>query len=220
MCGKENKTPIPKFSKTSLLTVALLAGALAASAQQDRFRQLKLEDTSGNQRALAERMLKETRVGLGGPWNVMLRSPEMSEGLLSLYNYFRWKTALPQPLVELAILTTAREWSVQFEWFAHYPIALKAGVPPAILADLRVGKRPKNMKPEEAVTHDFAVELCRKHVVSDATFQKAKTLLGEKNVVDLTSLVGTYISIGALLNVAEVKTTAKEGPDYLPALQP
>jgi 4-carboxymuconolactone decarboxylase len=198
----------------------MLASALAASAQQDRFRQLRLEDTSGDQHALAERMLKETRVGLGGPWNVMLRSPEMSQGLLSLYNYFRWKTALPRPLVELAILTTAREWSVQFEWFAHYPIALQAGLSPAILADLRVGRRPGNMKPEEAVTHDFTDELCRKHVVSDATFQKAKTLLGEKNVVDLTSLVGTYISIGALLNVAEVKTAIKDGPDYLPALQP
>jgi 4-carboxymuconolactone decarboxylase len=201
-----------------LLAVVLLATARASA--QDRFSQLKLEDTSGVQRALAERMLKETRVGLGGPWNIMLRSPEMSEGLLNIYNYFRWKTALPQPLVELAILTTAREWSVQFEWFAHYPLALKAGVPPAILADLRVRKRPGNMKPEQAVTYDFAVELCRKHSVSDATFQKAKTLLGEKNVVDLTSLVGTYISIGALLNVAEVKTTAKDGPDYLPALEP
>jgi 4-carboxymuconolactone decarboxylase len=202
----------------SLLAVVLLATARASA--QDRFSQLKLEDTSGVQRALAERMLKETRVGLGGPWNIMLRSPEMSEGLLNIYNYFRWKTALPQPLVELAILTTAREWSVQFEWFAHYPLALKAGVPPGLLADLRVRKRPGNMKPEQAVTYDFTVELCRKHAVSDATFQKAKTLLGEKNVVDLTSLVGTYISIGALLNVAEVKTTAKDGPDYLPALQP
>ena len=211
---------VADFSKRSPLAVVLLACALTASAQQDRFRQLKLEDTSGAQRILAERMLKETRVGLGGPWNIMLRSPEMSEGLLSLYNYFRWKTALSQPLVELAILTTAREWSVQFEWFAHYPLALKAGVSPAVLADLRVRKRPENMKPEEAVTHDFTVELCRKHIVSDTTFQKAKSLLGEKNVVDLTSLVGAYISIGALLNVAEVKTTAKDGPDYLPSLQP
>src|SRR5882724_2732634 len=211
---------VANLLKRLLIVAALLASVRAVPAQQDRFRRLKLEDTSGDQRALAERMLKETRVGLSGPWNVMLRSPEMSEGLLSLYNYFRWKTALPQPLVELAILTTAREWSVQFEWFAHYPLAVKAGVSPAILADLRVRKRPENMKPEEAVTHDFAVELCRNHAVSDATFRKAKTLLGEKNVVDLTALVGAYISIGALLNVAEVKTTAKDGSDYLPALQP
>src|SRR5438874_9523515 len=210
---------VANLLKRSLIVAALLASVRAAPAQQDRFRRLKLEDTSGDQRALAERMLKETRVGLGGPWNVMLRSPEMSEGLLGLYNYFRWKPALPHPLLERAILTTAREWSVQFEWFAHYPLALQAGLSPAILADLRVGKRPENMKPEEAVTHDFTVELCRNHVVSDVTFQKTKTLLGEKNVVDLTSLIGTYISIGALLNVAEVKTAVKNGPDYLPALQ-
>src|SRR5438445_12007689 len=101
----------------------------------------------------------------------MLRSPEMSEGLLGLYNYFRWKTALPHQVVELAILTTAREWSVQFEWFAHYPLAIQAGVSPAILADLRVRRRPKNMTPEETVAYDFTIELCRKHVVGDATFQ-------------------------------------------------
>jgi len=212
---------VANLLKSSLVvTVVLLASAIAASAQQDRFRQLKLEDTSGDQRALAERMLKQTRVGLGGPWNIMLRSPEMSEGLLSLYNYFRWKTALPHTLMELALLTTAREWSVQFEWFAHYPIALQAGVSPAVLADVRDGRRPKNMKPDEAVTYDFTVELCRKHFVSDAMYQKAKTLLGEKNVVDLTSLVGTYISIGALLNVAEAKTVVKDGPNYLPAFRP
>ena len=199
--------------------LGLLFCSSAAFAQADRFPQLKLEDTQGDQRALAERMLKETRIGLGGPWNIMLRSPNMSEGLLNLYNYFRWKTALPQPLVELAILTTAREWSVQFEWFAHYPIGLKAGLSPALIADLRVGKRPQNMKPGEAVAYDFTTELCRKHFVSDTTFQKANALWGEKTVVDLTSLIGTYISIGALLNVAEVKTSAKDGPDFLPPIQ-
>ena len=68
--------------------------------------------------------------------------------------------------------------------------------------------------------YNKAKELCRKHVVSDETFRKAKTLLGEKNVVDLTSLVGTYISIGALLNAGEVKTAVKDGPNYLPALRP
>src|SRR5580765_4086549 len=99
--NKENGMHLANPSRLTLVSAALLASTLNASAQQDRFRQLKLEDTSGDQRALAERMLKETRVGLGGPWNIMLRSPEMSQGLLSLYNYFRWKTALPRPLVEL-----------------------------------------------------------------------------------------------------------------------
>ena len=78
-------------SKISLAALCLLVCSSAAFAQADRFPQLKLEDTQSDQRPRAERMLKETRIGLGGPWNVMLRSPNMSEGLLSLYNYFRWR---------------------------------------------------------------------------------------------------------------------------------
>jgi 4-carboxymuconolactone decarboxylase len=190
--------------------------ALAAAGQQPRFPQLKLEDTSGAQRVLAERMLKETRAGLGGPWNVMLRSPGMAEGMISLYNHFRWKTALPQRLVELGILITAREWSVPYEWFIHYPLAVSQGVSPAVLADLRVGKRPAGMKADEQILYHYAIELLRNHVVSDATFQKAKAQLGEEQVVDLTALVGSYIAIGALLNVGEVKGTATDGPEFLP----
>jgi 4-carboxymuconolactone decarboxylase len=194
----------------------ILLFTFAAAAQQPRFPQLKLEDTSGAQRVLAERMLKETRAGLGGPWNVMLRSPGMAEGMMSLYNHFRWKTALPQRLVELGILVTAREWSVPYEWFIHYPLAVSQGVTPSVLADLRVGKRPAGMKPDEAILYDYAIELLRKHVVSEATFQKAKAELGEEQVVDLTALIGSYVAIGGLLNVGEVTGTATSGPEFLP----
>lgn len=198
-----------------ILLVVLSVACLA----QPRFAQKKLEETTGAERALAERFLKETRTGLGGPWNLMLRSPVMSEHLLEIYNYYRWKSTIPKPLMELAILVTAREWSAQFEWFAHYPIALKEGVSASLLADLRVGKRPSKMSAEEAVVYDFATEICRKHFVSEATFRRAKELFGEKDVVDLTSLIGTYISIGALLNVGEVPGATGQGADWLPPLR-
>jgi len=207
----EMTSPFFRVTATALM-LSVCGGA------QPRFPQRKLEETSGTERALAERFLKETRTGLGGPWNVMLRSPEMSESLLNIYNYFRWKSKLPKNLMELAIMTAAREWSVQFEWFAHYPIALKEGVSAAVLADLRVGKRPAGMKADEALVYDFTTEICRKHFVSEKTFAATKKALGEQNVVDLTSLVGTYLSIGALLNVSETPGAAKEGPDWLPPI--
>jgi 4-carboxymuconolactone decarboxylase len=190
---------------------------IAAIAQQPRFPQYKLEDTiPGPQRALAERMLKETRAGLGGPWNIMLRSPGMAEGMVALYNHFRRNTRLPQRLVEFGILITAREWSAQYEWFVHYPIALTQGMSAEVLADVRANRRPAGMKPDEEAVYNFAVEILRKHFVSDATFQKAKSELGEEQVVDLIALVGTYVAIGALLNVSEVKGTVTEGPGFLP----
>jgi 4-carboxymuconolactone decarboxylase len=197
------------------LTLTLFACAVAASAQE-RMPQLKLEDTAGPQRALAERMIKETRSGLTGPFNAMLRSPEMSEGLMSLYNYFRHNTALPRPLVELAILVTAREWSTQFEWYMHYPIARTEGVPDALLTELREGRRPASMKPEEEAVFDFTRQLIREHKVDDATYRKTLALLGEKNVVDLTGLIGTYATYAALLNVNAQKIPVESGPRFMP----
>ena len=198
-----------------LLTIALTASSLL-QGQTPRLPQLKLEDTTGEQRALAERMLKQTRSGLTGPFNAMLRSPEMAQGLMDLYLYFRYKTALPRPLVELAILITAREWSAPFEWYMHYPIGRTEGLNPEMLAILREGKRPTPMKAEETVVYDFSTELLRKHTVSDATYDKTLALLGEKNLVDLTALVSTYASYAAFLNVNQARLPPGSGPEYLP----
>jgi 4-carboxymuconolactone decarboxylase len=198
--------------RTILLSL-LLAGGLAA---QPRMPQLKLEDTTGEQRALAERMLKQTRSGLTGPFNPMLRSAEMSQSLMDLYLYFRYKTALPRSLVELAILTTGREWSAPFEWYMHYPIGVTEGLSEDLLGQLREGKRPSGMKADETTVYDFATELLRTHQVSDATYQKALTRLGEKGVVDLATLVTTYVSYAALLNINQLPLPPGSGPRYLP----
>ncbi len=200
----------------SLLAVLLLQAALAA--QQPRLPQLKLDDTSGQQRLLAEQMLKQTRSGLTGPFNAMLRSPEMSKGLMDLYLYFRYKTALPRNLVEIAILVTGREWSAPFEWYMHYPMAIAEGVSPELLAELREGRRPKTMTPEEASVYDFSTELLRTRRVTDGTYDKALKLFGETNVVDLTSLVSTYSAYAALLNVSRQPTPVAEGARALPVL--
>jgi len=199
------------------LTALLLLSAAAAASQTTRMPQLRLEDTAGEQRALAERMLKQTRSGLTGPFNAMLRSPEMSRGLMDLYLYFRYKTNLPRPLVELAILVTGREWSAAFEWYMHYPIAVKEGLPEPLLTQLRNGKRPSNMSDEQAAVYDFSVELLRDHKVSDSVYQKTLALFGEKKLVDLTALVATYSSYAALLNVNQLKLPPGSGPEYLPS---
>jgi 4-carboxymuconolactone decarboxylase len=195
---------------------AFLGFAAILAAQQPRFPQLKLEDTSGEQRVLAERMIKETRVGMGGPWNVMLRSPAMATGMVDLYNYFRWKSALSNRIVELGILIAAREWAAPYEWYVHYPLAIKEGVSAETLAAVHAGRRPTAAKADEAAAYDFAVDLLRRHAVGDAAFQAAKSALGEKGVVDLTALVGTYVAIGGLLSVSEVTGPDKTGPEYLP----
>jgi 4-carboxymuconolactone decarboxylase len=98
---------------------------------------------------------------------------------------------VPLKLNEFAILIIGRQWRSQVEWFAHAPLAVKAGLSPEIVAELKTNKRPSNMPPEESAVYDFVTELTTKHVVSDETFNRTKQLLGEQQVVrQLVSRLG------------------------------
>ena len=107
--------------------------------------------------------MKISSVGLGGPYNPMLRSPVFGQRMFDLLHYLRWETSVPLKLNEFAILIIGRQWRSQVEWFAHAPLAIKAGLSPDIVTELKANKRPSNMPPQEAVVYDFVTELTTKH---------------------------------------------------------
>src|SRR5215475_9960148 len=168
-----------------------------------RFPQLMPESLTDAQRPLAEQIMKISRVGIGGPYNALLRSPVMAQRMYDLLDYLRWNSSVPMRLNEFAILIQGRLWRSQVEWFAHFPLAVKAGLSEKVALDLKANKRPSGMQPDEAAVYDFVMELSTKHEVSDETFARAKTLLGEQQVVDLTAVTGTYVTIAMLLAMAE-----------------
>jgi 4-carboxymuconolactone decarboxylase len=134
--------------------------------------------------------------------------------MFDLLHYLRWETSVPLKLNEFAILIIGRQWRSQVEWFAHAPLAVKAGLSPDIVAELKTGKRPSNMSAEEAAVYDFVTELTTKHAASDDTFERAKKLLGEQQVVDLTTVAGTYISIAMLLAMSEESVPPGKEPPF------
>lgn len=174
-----------------------------ATAKEPRFPQLTLEQLNDHQRPLAEQILQVSSSGLGGPYNALLRSPVLGQRMFDLLHYVRWETSVSSRLNEFAILIIARHWRSQVEWFSHSRLAAKAGLSLGIIAELKLNKRPPNMPPEESVVFDFVTELTTKHAVSDETFNRAKDLLGEQQVVDLTAVAGTYITIAMILAMAE-----------------
>jgi 4-carboxymuconolactone decarboxylase len=172
-------------------------------SKEPRFPQLTMEQLTEAQKPLADEIMKVSSVGLGGPYNPLLRSPILGQRMFDLLHYLRWETSVPLKLNEFAILIIGRQWRSQVEWFAHAPLAVKAGLSPDIVAELKAGKRPSNMAAEEAAVYDFVTELTTTHAVSDETFQRARKLLGEQQVVDLTTVAGTYISVAMLLAMSE-----------------
>jgi len=191
---------------TLLAAAGFSAGVMMgphAMSKQPRFPLLTMEELNDRQKPFGEQIMKVSSVGLGGPYSPLLRSPVLGQRMFDLLHYLRWETSVPFKLNEFAILIIGRQWRSQVEWFAHEPLAIKAGLAPHIVAELKANKRPSNMPPEEAAVYDFVTELTTRHAVSDDTFARAKKLLGEQQVVDLTALAGTYIGIAMLLAMAE-----------------
>lgn len=170
-----------------------------------RFKVLDAAEMSPEQKAIADTVLATPgRTLATGPWTPWMRSPKLAEHLLRLGNHLRFKTSLSGRLNELAILITAREWTSQFEWYAHYPMAVKAGLDPKIADQIALDKRPEGMAADEDAVYDFCTELHRTKRVSDATYEKARAHLSEQQVMDLIAVVGFYDLVSMTLNVGEV----------------
>jgi len=173
------------------------------TATPPRFPQLSMEQLDATQKALGEQIVKVSSIGLGGPYNPMLRSPVLGQRLYDLFHYLRWETSVPMRLNEFAILIVARQWRSQVEWFAHAPIARKAGLSPAIIAELKANRRPSNMPEEEAAVYDFVTELTTVRKVSDRTFARIKAVFSDQQIVDLTAVAGNYVMVAMMLAMAE-----------------
>jgi 4-carboxymuconolactone decarboxylase len=167
----------------------------------DRFKPLAPEQLTPEQKTMVNDLLSGMRTSLNGPFNVLLRSPEMGNLSQKLGEYLRFRTAVPKRLNEMAILMTARWWSSQYEWFLHKTLALNAGLNAAVIDAIQAGRRPAQMQPDEGVVYDFCTELRNRRRVSDGTFKAALSLLGEKGVVDLVATMGYYDLVSMALNV-------------------
>jgi len=204
-----------KYLKTILAAIVLTATCLHAQAQDDqqRFKRTPVTEMTAEQKKYFDALMAgpvsgtgsagvvQGATSLGAPFNVYLRSPVLAERLREVGEYLRFKSSIPARLNEFAILITARQWMAQYEWFAHHRLALKAGLSPDVAADLALGKRPANMKPDEEAVYNFCQEMHTKHEVSDATYQAVLDLFGEQGIVDLIAVSGYYVMVSMILNV-------------------
>jgi 4-carboxymuconolactone decarboxylase len=176
--------------------VAALLAMPQASRAEDiaRFAPLKAEELSPAQKAWAEMIAPAPRNAkfVNPPYRAYIQSPELAPRLSALSDYLRWNSSLPPRLSELAILITARQWTAQYEWAVHYPLAIKGGVDPKVLSDIAAGKRPEGMKDDEAALYDLATALYRDKKVSDPVYNAARASFGEHGVMDIIGILGYY----------------------------
>ena len=199
-------------SGVAALTLAAVGTVVQAQESGRRFKVLTLDEMTPAQRVVADNIRSGPRAGVSGsaansgnsvgsPFNVWLRSPEVADPIQQVGSYIRFKSSLGPRLNEFAILITAREWTSQYEWYAHHRLALQAGLNPQVAQAVAEGHRPTGMQPDEEIVYDFSRELHQTRRVSDATYARALQQFGERGVMDLIAVNGYYTLVSMTLNV-------------------
>ena len=206
------------MKKAWLITIILLmlTGSQAVSAQT-RLPIIPIDQYTPEQVKAAQEFELVRKRAPWGPFAMLMYSPELMNNARSMGDYLRYKSSIPNMLSEFAILITAREWSQDYEWSIHYPIAIKAGLKTEVGTALQDGRRPEGMSEDETLIYDFTIELQRNKRVSDVTFAKVEKRFGKKGVVDLAGIAGYYTFLAMEMNTARHPAPA-EGGIHLPRL--
>lgn len=182
----------------------------------DRFEPLTWDEMNPAQRTMIDHLYSGDRGGANGPFNVLLRSPEMGDLAQQFGASLRFHSSLPRKLNEMAIIMTARYWTAQYEWSAHRKLAAAAGLNESVIQAIATGKQPSSMDAEETAVYNFASELLNTKQVSDAVFKAAVEKFGERGVVDLVSVMGYYDFVSMILNVDRYPLPAGTKPELQP----
>jgi 4-carboxymuconolactone decarboxylase len=175
---------------------------------------LKEEQLNPTQRALLDAMRSGPRgkaLPIRGPFAAFLHAPAFGDLAQRLGAHCRYRTTVPPRLSEFAILCTARLWRAQFEWYAHEPMALKAGVSAKTVRDLKAGRVPKSAPKDERAIYEFVQELYKARRVSDRTYKKVRSFLSDESMVELVGVLGYYSLISMTLNVFQMLPPLEDG---------
>ena len=151
-------------------------------------------------------------VGFQGPNGIILYSPRVADSDQRKNDYLRFESHLGRRFYELAILVTARELDHQFEWTAHEPAALKAGVEPAIIDVIKYERPLAGLPPKDAAIIQLGRELVGRRSVESGTFAEALRLFGAQDLVDVVSVIGHYSAVAVLLNAFDQQLAPGQQP--------
>jgi 4-carboxymuconolactone decarboxylase len=181
---------------------------------QDRMPPIPLENYTDAQRKAADQFLETRKTPVFGPFIPLIRSPELMLRSKEMGDYLRFRASIGQKLAEFTILITARQWTQDYEWYVHHPLALKQGLKPEIADAVFDNRRPAGMAEDEEALYDLVTELDNTRRLSDRTYDRAVKAFGEPGVVDLIGLHGYHTFLAMTMNATrmELPKDAKRFP--------
>jgi 4-carboxymuconolactone decarboxylase len=177
----------------------------------DRMPPLAISALNEKQRKVADELISGPRGGVKGPFIPLLRSPELVDRLGKVGEYLRFGSSLQPRISELVMLVVAREWTNQFEWAVHVPLALKNGIRQEAIDALAEGRRPRGVADDEELAYEMCEELSRTRSLCDTTYRRAVEQFGEVGVIDIATVYGYFVTVCAIMNLAHTPPPANAG---------
>lgn len=202
----------PPFTDAEVIQGCRGRPATEKAIAPDRMPEIPAEKLTEAQKKAADEFAAGRGTPVFGPFVPLLRSPEVMLRAKAMGDYLRFKSVLPPKLNEFAILLTARQWTQQYEWDVHCPIAIKAGLSPEVAKAVAEGRRPPGMSDDEEIVYEFGVELHRNQGVSDTTYARALAKFGEQGIIDMVGVNGYYTFLAMVLNVARTPLPKGSAP--------
>lgn len=204
--------------RSIMIAAALLivSGTASRAQSQDRMPPIAAAAlTEAQKKAIAEFRAARS-ADISGPFIPLLRSPEVMTRARAMGDYLRFRSVLPPRLSEFVILLTARQWTQNYEWSAHEPLARQAGLSAATIAAIAAGRRPDAMAQDEEVLYTLCDELRRNQSVTDATYARAVAAFGEQGVIDALGITGYYTLLAMVMNTTRTPLPAGTKPALAP----
>ena len=176
-----------------------------SQAQAVRFPILTPEEMSPRQKEVAAAIAGGPRGGIRGPFLALIHNAELANRIQQLGEHLRYGNSLSLAQIELIVLTVARHWNCQYEWFAHERIArTTTDLADGIIKALAQGQTPANMTAEEATLHALAKQSLANGEPSDAVYEQAAKFFGRAGVLDALALTGYYSMMAMILNSSKI----------------
>lgn len=168
------------------------------------------------QRAVADMVVQGARGKLAGPLLALIEHPSLCSAVQEVGRMLRFDGVLEPRLRELTILIVAQFWSADYEWRAHAPLALAAGLDAAVVEAIRIDADLPD-DGDVSLVRRFCRMTLQRQAVDDGLVKALIRRLGTPGVLELAALVGYYSLIAHVLAIDG--DTAADGRRHLPPPQ-
>jgi 4-carboxymuconolactone decarboxylase len=172
----------------------------------DAERRALYDEIVGGPRASGPQLfeLADEQGRLNGPFGIMLHSPAVGGALQAVGAAVRYGSVLSPRVRELATLAVAAHWDSDFERYAHVPLARHVGLSEAEVAGLLAAEEVPFEDPAERAVLRVVRALLAASDLTDEEYAAGREVLGERGLVELTTLVGYYATLALQLRVFRV----------------